>query len=65
VEEEIKKLEAELIYNKGFLETVMKKLDNEKFISSAPQQVIQNEMNKKADADAKIKAIEERLKGLK
>ena len=65
IEEEIKKIEAELAYNKGFLETVMKKLSNEKFVSSAPPQVVQNEMNKKADAEAKIKAMEERLKGLK
>ena len=65
VAEEIKKIEAELAYNKGFLESVMKKLSNEKFVSSAPQQVVQNEMNKKADAEAKIIAMEERLKGLK
>jgi valyl-tRNA synthetase len=65
VEEEIKKMEAELTYTKGFLTTVMKKLGNEKFVSSAPQQVVQNEMNKKADAEAKIKAMEERLKELK
>ena len=65
VEEEIKKIEAELAYNKGFLENVMKKLSNEKFVSSAPPLVVQNEMNKKADAEAKIKAMEERLKGLK
>lgn len=65
VAEEIKKIETELAYNKGFLESVMKKLSNEKFVSSAPQQVVQNEMNKKADAEAKIKAMEERLKELK
>jgi valyl-tRNA synthetase len=65
VEEEIKKAEAELIYNRGFLESVMKKLSNEKFVSGAPQQVVQNEMNKKADAEAKIKALEEQLKILK
>ncbi|HEY4788757.1 MAG TPA: valine--tRNA ligase [Bacteroidales bacterium] len=65
VGEEIKKIEAELAYTKGFLESVMKKLGNQKFVSSAPQQVVQNEMNKKADAEAKIKAMEERLKELK
>jgi valyl-tRNA synthetase len=65
VAEEIKKIEAELIYNRGFLESVMKKLSNEKFVSGAPQQVVQNEMNKKADAEAKIKAFEEQLSVLK
>jgi valyl-tRNA synthetase len=65
IEDEIKKIEAELAYNKGFLETVMKKLSNEKFVSGAPPQVVQNEMNKKADAEAKIKAMEERLRELK
>jgi valyl-tRNA synthetase len=65
VAEEIKKIETELAYTKGFLDSVMKKLSNEKFVSSAPQQVVQNEMNKKEDAEAKIKAMEERLKELK
>jgi valyl-tRNA synthetase len=65
VEEEIKKVETELQYTQGFLDSVMKKLSNEKFVSGAPPQVVQNEMNKKADAEAKIKALEERLKGLK
>lgn len=65
IAEEIKKIETELAYNKGFLNSVMKKLSNEKFVSSAPAQVVQNEMNKKADAEAKIKAMEEQLKELK
>lgn len=65
VAEEIKKIEAELIYTKGFLESVMKKLSNEKFVSGAPKQVVENEMNKKADAEAKIKAMEESLRELK
>jgi valyl-tRNA synthetase len=65
VEEEIQKVQNELKYAQGFLESVMKKLSNERFVSSAPQQVIQNEMNKKTDAEAKIKAMEETLKALK
>jgi valyl-tRNA synthetase len=65
VEEEIKKIETELVYTKGFLESVMKKLSNEKFVSGAPQNVVQNEMNKKADAETKIKALEDQLKSLK
>jgi valyl-tRNA synthetase len=65
IEEEIKKIETELAYNKGFLESVMKKLGNERFVNSAPKQVVENEMNKKADAEAKIKAMEERLASLR
>ncbi|MDP4210297.1 MAG: valine--tRNA ligase [Bacteroidota bacterium] len=65
VEEEIQKIEKELKYTQGFLESVLKKLSNERFVSGAPQQVLQNEQNKKADAEAKIKAMQERLAGLK
>lgn len=60
--EEIKtKLEADLAYAKGFLASVMKKLGNEKFVNGAPAQVIENERKKQADAEAKIKAIEQQL----
>jgi valyl-tRNA synthetase len=64
IAEEIKKVETELDYFRGFLESVMKKLSNERFVAGAPKQVIQNEMNKKADTEAKIKALEERLEAL-
>ena len=64
-EEEIKKLEAELEYTKGFLSSVMKKLDNQNFVSNAPEKVIQNEQKKKNDAETRIRAIEERLDMLK
>lgn len=62
---EIERLNKELEYNKGFLESVLKKLNNEKFISSAPQKVIEIERKKQADAEAKIKAIKEQLMALK
>jgi valyl-tRNA synthetase len=64
VDEELKKVETELDYFRGFLESVMKKLNNERFVSGAPPQVLQNEKNKKADTEAKIKALEERLEAL-
>lgn len=60
-EAERKKAEEELKYAKGFLASVEKKLSNERFVSGAPPQVLENERKKKADAEAKIKAIEERL----
>ena len=64
-EAEIAKLEKDLAYQQGFLATVMKKLSNERFVSSAPAQVVENEQNKKRDAEAKIAAIEEQLKALR
>ena len=60
-EEEIKKLEAELAYSTGFLESVMKKLNNERFINGAPASVIETEQKKKTDAESKIKGLRERL----
>ncbi len=60
-EAERKKAEEELKYARGFLASVDKKLSNERFVSGAPPQVLENERKKKADAEAKIKAIEERL----
>ena len=64
-EAEIAKLEKDLAYNEGFLATVMKKLSNERFVSSAPAQVVANEQNKKRDAEAKIAAIKEQIAALK
>ena len=64
-EAEIAKLEKDLAYQQGFLATVMKKLSNERFVSSAPAQVVENEQNKKRDAEAKIAAIEEQLAALR
>ena len=60
-EAERKKAGEELNYLRGFLSSVEKKLSNERFVSGAPPQVIENERRKKADAEAKIKALEERL----
>ncbi len=65
VEAEIKKLEEELNYTKGFLNSVMKKLGNERFVNNAPAAVIEKEQQKKADAESKIKVIEEQIIVLK
>ncbi|MFM8741412.1 MAG: hypothetical protein ACKOC0_14590, partial [Cytophagales bacterium] len=54
----------ELEYQKGFLASVEKKLSNEKFVANAKPEVIEIERKKKADAEAKIKALEETLKNL-
>jgi len=65
VEEERKKILAELEYTRGFLNSVMKKLSNERFVNNAPADVVAMEQKKKSDAEAKIKALEERLNELK
>ena len=65
VEAEMKKLTDELTYLEGFLGSVMKKLSNERFVNSAPEKVVANERAKKADAEAKIAAIKERMEALK
>ena len=64
VDSEIARIRKELEYNRGFLESVMKKLNNERFVNNAPEQVISNERIKKADAESRIAALEERLKSL-
>ncbi|MFJ1322160.1 valine--tRNA ligase [Capnocytophaga canis] len=65
VEEEIKKLEEELKYTQGFLASVEKKLSNEKFVSSAPEKVVEMERKKLSDALAKIETIQQSLKNLR
>ena len=61
VEEELKKLKADLAYQEGFLASVLKKLSNERFVQNAPAKVIETEHAKRHDAEAKIKALQERI----
>ena len=65
VEEELKKLENDLKYQEGFLQSVLKKLGNEKFVSKAPASVIEMERKKQADAETKIAALRESIAALK
>jgi valyl-tRNA synthetase len=64
VEDELKKLNEELNYNKGFLKSVEKKLSNERFVQNAPEQVVNIEKQKRDDAASKIKVLEERIASL-
>ena len=64
VEEELAKLREELKYQQGFLASVTKKLSNESFVSKAPAKVIDMERKKQADAESKIKSIEESIAAL-
>jgi len=61
LEAEKAKMIEELNYTKGFLQTVLKKLQNEKFVAGAPEQVLAVERKKEADALNKIKILEEKL----
>ncbi len=54
----------EIEYHKGFLASVDKKLTNEKFMSGAPAGVVDIERKKKADAESKIRMLEENLSRL-
>ena len=65
VEAEIKKLEEELNYTRGFFNSVMKKLGNERFVNNAPEAVVEKEKKKLADAEGKIKVIEGQIAGLR
>ncbi len=64
VEEELKKLQADLAYQQGFLSNVMKKLGNERFVRNAKPEVVELERKKKADAEARIASIEEAIAAL-
>jgi valyl-tRNA synthetase len=63
-EAEIKKLQEELQYAEGFLNSVMKKLSNEKFVNGAPEKVVAVERQKKADAESKIEALKAQIAAL-
>ena len=58
---EMVKVRSELDDKEGFLKSVMKKLDNEKFMANAPQKVVDMELKKKSDAENQIQILKERL----
>lgn len=64
VEKEKAELTKELEYTQGFLNSIAKKLSNERFVNNAPEQVVAVEKKKQADAEEKIKMLVEKLKGL-
>ena len=65
VEEEIKKIETELEHQRGFLESVRKKLSNESFVAHAPEKVVALERKKEADSLSKIESYEKALVALR
>ena len=65
VEAEISRMEAELKHKEGFLQGVMKKLSNEKFVNNAPAAVLEMERKKQADAESIIKSLKESIAALR
>lgn len=65
VEAELARAEAELKHLEGFLNGVMKKLSNERFVNNAPAQVVELERKKQADAESKIATLKETIASLK
>ena len=63
-ETEISKIQIEIQKKKGFLESVMKKLNNTRFSENAPKEVVKLEIKKKNDAEKQIKILEERIANL-
>ncbi|WP_458409613.1 valine--tRNA ligase [Bacteroides congonensis] len=65
VKAEIARMEAELKHKEGFLQGVLKKLSNEKFVNNAPAAVLEMERKKQADAESIIKSLKESIAALK
>ena len=65
VDEEIKKLEADLQHQQGFLRGVQAKLSNERFVQNAKPEIVELERKKEHDALARIATIQESLAKLK
>jgi len=63
-EQELNKLRTEVENRKGFLNSILKKINNEKFMANAPDKVVQLELKKKDDAESQIKILEDRITSL-
>lgn len=63
-EAERARMASELLYLEGFLKSCDAKLNNERFVQNAKPEIIQNERNKKADAESKIATLKESLMNL-
>lgn len=61
---EKERISKELEYLEGFLKSVTAKLSNERFVQNAKPEIVANEQQKKADAEAKIQSLKESLAAL-
>lgn len=60
-EEEKENLQKEIAYLQGFLKSVSAKLSNERFVTNAKPDIVEKERQKKADAESKLKSLQEAL----
>jgi len=65
VESEIRKMQEEINYLQGFLNSVMKKLSNERFVQNAKPEIVEVERKKKSDAESKIQALQDSIAALR
>ena len=65
VKAELEKMEAQLKHLEGFLQGVLKKLSNERFVANAPEAVVAMERKKQSDAEEKIAALKESIVALR
>ncbi len=63
-EEEVRRLEDELAYQRNFLESVRKKLGNASFVAHAPEAVVALERKKEQDSLSKIESLENAINTL-
>ncbi len=64
VEAELQKLKTELTYTEGFLQSVLKKLSNGRFVQNAKPEIVEGERKKQADAESKIALLKENIAAL-
>ena len=64
-EEEIRKMEDEIVYLEGFIQSVMKKLSNERFVQNAKPEIVEIERKKLSDAESKIASLKESIAGMR
>jgi valyl-tRNA synthetase len=63
-EAERQRIQKEIDYLQGFLRSVDAKLGNERFMANAKPEIVANEQNKKADAESKLRILQESLQAL-
>ena len=64
VEAELARLNKDLDYYEGFLNSVKKKLSNERFVNNAPTAVVDAERKKQQDAETKIASLKASIDAL-
>lgn len=64
IEAEKTELQKEISYQEGFINSVLKKLENERFVASAPKDLVEKERKKLEDGQSRLIALRERLESI-